>query len=108
MTPEELRDKLNKLALKWTPTGSPIDNAKKQLNLINQFKESVCKEWTSFNEIKPEDDYMILVTNGSFVEICYYENGELEKPFAFDKDDNPVFCADSEKKLYWKRIFLPE
>lgn len=62
--------------------------------------------WLAFDEIKPEADKLFLITNGSFVEIAYYENGEIQKPWKFDKYDIATLNAQ-QNGLKWQYIDLP-
>jgi len=57
--------------------------------------------WLAFDEVKPEADKLILVTNGIFVEIAYYEDGEIMKPFSYDKDDTATFNS-KQNGLKWQ------
>lgn len=68
--------------------------------------------WLEFEKQKPNEDKLILVTNGGYVEICYYKNGDFKKAWAFDEDDKPVFKARVKghprwAELYWRYIELP-
>ena len=62
--------------------------------------------WLAFDEVKPEKDKLFLITNGSFVEIAYYENGEIQKPWSFDKYDTATLKAQ-QNGLKWQYIDLP-
>ena len=92
--------KEDKLTCAITPEWCPIKNNPTTI----KYKED--KTWVMFSEDVPSGDYMILVTNGSFVEICYYEDGILKKPFGYDEDDTPTLNLETNKELKWKRIDL--
>ena len=73
---------------------------------------AIVSGWLAFEKQKPNSDKLILVTNGGYVEICYYENGDFKKAWAFDEDDKPVFKARVKghprwAELYWRYIELP-
>ena len=55
----------------------------------------------------PKKSDLILVTNGGFVEICYYEDGELKTPWRYDDDDTPTFNIANILELHWKYLILP-
>jgi len=48
-----------------------------------------------------------LVTNGSFVEIAYYENEEIMKPWRYDKHDLATFKSQ-QNGLKWPLVFIDE
>jgi hypothetical protein len=63
--------------------------------------------WLEFDVIKPEKDKLVLITNGNFVEIAYYEDGKIQKPWNFDKYDTETFNAQ-QNGLKWQYIDLPD
>jgi hypothetical protein len=65
-------------------------------------------EWINFKEKHPNNDDLILVTNNSYIELCYYENGEIFKPWRYDEQDTPVFRLKYYNgDLFWFKVDLP-
>jgi len=63
-------------------------------------------DWLAFDKVKPETDRLFNITNGSFVEIAYYEDGEIMKAFRYDKYDN-IILNPKQNGLKWQYIYLP-
>lgn len=75
---------------------------------IHEKLESVRREtWSTFDELMPKDDELILVTNGTYVEVAYMEQGSITKPWRFDKNDRPAFKM-TDDGIMWKYINLPK
>lgn len=78
-------------------------NAEIQKTLINVRNET----WNNFSDSIPTSDELILVTNGSYVEIAYMENGSIKKPWKYDEHDKSTF-KHTDKGIMWKYINLPK
>ena len=63
-------------------------------------------DWIKIEDKEPsEQDGLILVSNGTFIELVYIENGLYKKPWKFDKNDTPTLNRQSI--IYWYKIDLP-
>lgn len=69
--------------------------------------EYLNKQWKNSIDNEPPEDCLLLVSNGNFVEICYYENKIFYKPFRYDDGDRPTF-NEPEKNLSYLIINLPK
>lgn len=91
-----------------------MEHAAVQLNDLFQqlLRQHHVSGWLEFEKQKPNTDKLILVTNGSYVEICYYENEQPYKPWRFDEDDRCAFRIKDKSdpgwvQLWWREIDLP-
>ncbi len=95
------KETLFDILLKVSELRMDIETAEKQILRLQHVNN-----WLAFDSIQPESDKLFLITNGSFVEIAYYDNGEIMKPWRYDKYDNTTFNSQ-QNGLMWQYIDLP-
>lgn len=78
----------------------------RELKQIKKLSLGGVGNWMAFDEAKPKKHRLFLITNGSFVELAYYEDGIFEKPWKYDKYDNATLNAQ-QNGLKWQYIDLP-
>ena len=57
-------------------------------------------DWIEFDTNKPDVDRLFVITNGKFAEIAYYEDGEIMKPWRYDKHDKSTFNSKNKGLKY--------
>jgi hypothetical protein len=97
--------------LTWYSNQNKIENKHFSKDWLDEYEEAFPKKfsreynWVDFDKTKPHKDELFLITNGGFVEICYFEDGEFMKPFRFDEYDSPTFNS-KDSGLKWQKIKL--
>lgn len=75
--------------------------------ILEKLESARRETWSTFDELMPKDDELILITNGTYVEVAYIENGSITKPWRYDKHDRPAFKI-TDDGIMWKYINLPK